>query len=226
MMRIFSHEKSSLDYEDLIAETLPSGRVYTTPEGKKYPSITTVLGARGKDSIMEWRARVGAEEANRISRHACARGTAVHTVVEKYLQNDPDFLKGRMPHIISAFNRLKPLIDKNVGRIFFQEKALYSDTLGVAGRVDLIAEWDGQLSIIDVKTSSRIKSRDDIHDYFLQETFYSIALAERTGLKAKQLVTLMSVEDSNPIIFVERISTWHLNLIDRINDYTQNFTRI
>ena len=192
-----------LDY-DLEAVTTESGRLYTTPKGNKYRSITTVLSAFSKKAILEWRKRVGDEEANRISSKASARGTNLHLVCEKYLLNEytPLKLKSLMPNIKALFQQLKPELDKNIGKIYALEQALYSDELEVAGRVDCIAEWDGELSIIDFKTSSKLKEEGHIQNYFMQCTAYAIMFEERTGRPIDKIVVAIAVENEQPQIFV------------------------
>lgn len=218
-MKIFEHAEVDLKYGDLVCETLPTGRTYTTPEGKKYPSITTVLGILGEDDIREWRQRVGEKEANAIGRRAAGRGTAVHSFSEKFLKNQPIDDSKMMPHVKHAFESIKPILTERVGKIFLQERALYSDHLGVAGRVDLIAEFDGIRSIIDIKTSNRVKTKEDIHSYFMQESGYAVMFEERTGLPVSRLVTIMTVDYSNPIVFIEKRDRWVGKLQETIAEY-------
>jgi genome maintenance exonuclease 1 len=204
VLRNFEFVKlESLDY-DLKAVTTDDGRVYETPTGEKYPSITTVLSSYNKKAIFEWRERVGAEEANRIARKASSRGTKLHTVCEKYLLNESDGLKFKtmMPDTKELFLQLKPHIDENVGRVFGIEQALFSHHLKIAGRCDCIAEWNGQLSIVDYKTASREKSEDGILNYFMQCTAYAEMFEERTGLPVNQVVVAIAVENDKPQIFV------------------------
>ena len=153
---------------DLKSETFPDGkRYYLTPDGHKLPSVTTVVGAQKKQAIMEWRKRVGEEEANRISKQATSRGTNVHTICENYLNNKQDYMKGIMPDAVEFFLTIKPYLN-NINNIHYQEQALWSTQLGLAGRVDCIAEYDGELSIIDFKTSRQPKPREWIDGYFVQ----------------------------------------------------------
>jgi genome maintenance exonuclease 1 len=221
---IFVHDPVDLGYDNMKDCTGSSGRTYITPEGKKYPSITTVLGVRSKEAIMEWRRRVGDEEANRVSRHAAARGTALHTVAENYINNDVEyFLPNTMPHVRALFKSVKPIIDKYVGRVVLQEKPLYSDHLGIAGRVDLVAEFNGKLSIVDFKTSKRRKTREEIKNYFAQATAYSIMFEERTGIPVPQLVIIMAVDDDpKPLIFVEKRNVWVEELREAIREYNKS----
>ena len=116
-----------------------------------------------------WRKRVGEEEANRISHRASTRGTKVHEIIEKYIDNDENFRDGYTPDVLESFLIMKPILDGFIGTVYAQEAPLYSTHLGVAGRVDCVAEFDGQLSIIDFKTSRKKKKKDWINNYFMQE---------------------------------------------------------
>ena len=220
--KTFKHSNVSLGYSNLQDITTDSGRVYLTPEGKKYPSITTVLGVRGKEAIYEWRRRVGEEEANRIARHAATRGTALHSIAERYLNNEETyFVNGEMPHVKSMFNSIRPLLDDNIDEIIMQECPLYSDYLGVAGRVDLVASFNGRISIIDFKTSSRLKTREEISNYFAQTAAYAIMFEERTGIPITNLVTIMAIDENEPKVFKEHRDNWVKPLKDTIKEYTQ-----
>ena len=219
-MRKFEHVGVDLGYKDLEATTTESGRVYLTPSGKKYPSITTVLGHFGKHKIMEWRKAVGEEEANKVAARAAGRGTALHTLCERYIDNTDPFDEKTMPHVKAMFNSVKSIIDSRVGKVYVQEVPLYSDHLRLAGRVDLIAEFDGILSIIDFKTSSRVKTAEDIKDYFEQESAYAIMFEERTGIPIVNLVTIMAVENAKePLVFKEHRDNHAADLVRKIRLY-------
>lgn len=206
---------------DLKSETFPDGkRYYTLEDGTRLPSVTTVIGAQKKKAIMEWRQRVGEEKANQISRKATSRGTNVHTLCERYLNNEP--LGDIMPDAKEMFQSLRPYLDKHISDIWYQEQALYSINLKMAGRVDLIAHWDGVLSIIDFKTSKKIKTRNEIRDYFAQECAYALMLEEMIGEPVNQLVTLMAVENEQPLVFVEKTEEHIEGLVEAINFYRQN----
>ena len=215
---MFKHRKIDLGYNDLKSVTKKSGRKYSTPKGD-YPSITTILGQLSKAAIMAWRDRIGHEEANKISRQAAGRGTAVHTICEKYVNNDPDYAKDVMPNILYDFNRIKNILDDRIGLVYGQELPLYSDHLKVAGRVDCVAEFDGKLSIIDYKTSRKTKKKEWIDGYFMQECFYAIAWEERTGMPITQLVTIISVDDAPAQIFIEHRDNWDKKLVKIIKEY-------
>lgn len=217
--KVFEHVGIDLGYDDLECETKESGRKYSTPDGIKYPSITTVLSILSRDAIMAWRRRVGAEEANKISHRASTRGTAVHAIIEKYLNNEEDYREGYMPNIVDNFLTVKQILDERIGKIYAQEVPLYSDYLGVAGRVDCVAEFDGQLSIIDFKTSRRLKTVEQVESYFMQEAFYAVAFEERTKMPITQLVTIISVDEGECQVFVEHRDNWVKPLQDVIARY-------
>lgn len=219
--KIFNHAPLSLGYNDLESVTSSAGRVYKTPQGKSYPSITTVLGVRDKGALQEWRARVGEVEAARVAHHASSRGTALHSAAERYLNNEEQyFSEGEMPHVKSMFASIRPIIDDHIDNVCAQEAPLYSDHLGLAGRVDLVADFDGRLSIIDFKTSSRVKTVDEIDSYFLQMAAYAIMFEERTGVPVSQGVIVMAVENhSQPLVFKQRRDDWTDELLKTINEY-------
>lgn len=179
-------------------------RLYKTPSGRAYPSVTTITGLHKKQAIMEWRKRVGSEEANRVSIKAANRGTRIHTLCESYLRGE-----STTPDIFDAelFNSIQEFLDE-INNIHALETPLYSDFLEVAGTVDCIADFKGRLSVIDFKTSSRPKERDDIHDYFMQTAAYAVAFEELTKIPVGRLVIIMAVENDYPRIFVEKRDNW------------------
>jgi genome maintenance exonuclease 1 len=208
--------------EDLKSVTQPDGkRFYTLPDGSNVPSITTVLGARKKKAIMEWRDRVGHEEANRISRKASSRGTNVHRICERYLLNEEDHTKNAMPDALEMFLSIKPYLNK-INNIHYQEQSLWSTRLGLAGRVDCIAEYDGELSVIDFKTSRYAKARDDILDYFQQTTAYSLMYEEIVGSPINNLIIIMAVEGEKPLIFKEKTEDHIQGLVESIEFYKES----
>ena len=185
------------EYPKLARTTVDGARLYETPSGRAYPSITTVTGLLKRQAIQEWRERVGAEEANKISSRASSRGTRVHSLCENYLSNlevTPNYLDHEL------WQGITPLLDR-INNIHALETKLYSDHLEVAGTVDCVAEFDGKLSVIDFKTSSRVKSHDDIHDYYMQCSAYAVAFEERTNLPVSQLLIVMAVDDHDPLLF-------------------------
>ena len=145
-MKTFDHVALSTKLPEITTQTIKGKRFYVTPEGKKYPSITTVLSGRNNEGIVRWRESVGNDVANQIMRQAASRGTAVHNLVENYLNNEELSKQDVLP--TALFTLLKPELD-NINNIRIQEGGLYSDYYGVAGRVDCIADYKGVLSVID-----------------------------------------------------------------------------
>lgn len=193
----------SLDF-DLKAETTEQGRKYLTPSGNLYPSVTTVLSSYNKKQILEWRNRVGDEAANKIAGKASRRGTSVHYVCEQYLLNlmNDMRMKMMMPNVKELFLQLRDHLDQNIGKIYCLEQALYSDKLRIAGRVDCIAEWRGQLSVIDFKTSTKKKNEDNILNYFMQCSAYAEMFEEITGMPIEQIVVAIATEEGESQFFV------------------------
>lgn len=221
----FNHVKlNSLDF-DLKATTTENGRRYATPDGKMYPSITTVLGFnKDKKKLFEWRKRVGEEEANRITKKSAGRGTKLHSVCESYLLNEMNDMKisTMMPDIKDFFMQLKPYIDECVGDVYGLEQSLYSHRLRIAGRTDCIAEWEGKLSIIDYKNSIREKKEDFIQDYFIQCTGYAEMFTEITGRPIDQIVVAIANEEGKPQIFKREKSKYVAELQRYVGKYWIN----
>jgi genome maintenance exonuclease 1 len=210
-----------LDF-DLGSVTEDGSRKYTTPEGKSYPSVTTIWShSTDKSFLVKWRKKVGEEEANKIVKKSSGRGTKLHSVCEKYLLNELNDMKIRMmmPDIKDFFLQLRPHIDKNVGNVYGLEQALYSDRLRMAGRTDCIAEWDGKLSIVDYKNSIKEKREDWIQNYFIQCTAYAEMFEDRTGLPIEQIVVAIANEEGTPQIFIREKSKY----VGELNRYIENY---
>ena len=204
-MKKFNHVGN--DLIDLPVEYVSGKRFYVTPNDDKYISITTLLSNLSKAGIQEWRNRVGAEEANRISTKASRQGTGVHSICESYIKNEDGFLDGRMPNEVEMFQSIESLLDC-IDDVHCVEGALYSDELKLAGRTDLIAEFDNQLAVIDYKTSRKIKTWEMCHSYFMQGAFYAMAYEERTGIPINNIVIIMAVENEKPLLFRETKDRW------------------
>lgn len=220
MVKHFNHVKiPQLDFE-MEAVTLESGRTYKTPQGNVYKSVTTALSKYNKDVIQEWRKAVGEEEANRVSGLAARRGSAVHLAFEDYIANKLNDMKIRMmmPNIKELFMQLKPEIDEHVGIVYSIEQALYSDILKIAGRSDLIAEWDGEIAVIDYKTSTKEKLEENIQNYFMQGTAYALMFEHLVGTPIDKIVIAIAVEQSKkPQIFVRYKNNYINPLMDLLN---------
>jgi len=213
----FMHEKVDLGYEDLVADTRTSGRTYRTPDGRDYPSITTVLSILSEESLAKWRAHVGEEEANKIGQRASGRGTLVHSIIERYLLNEDT--KDFLPHIRQSLENIRPILDKRLGTIYGLEVALFSSHLGLAGRVDCVAEFDGVPSIVDFKTSKRVKKKEHISNYFAQMAGYAVMWEERTSIPITNTVIIMDVDDNEPLVFKEHRDNHIQLLIDTKKEY-------
>ena len=198
---MFNH--LNVELPTITATTTDGVRLYETPEGNKYPSITTILSVRNKKGLMEWRKKVGNDVANYVARTAANRGTKVHHMCEDYLNNDFDEEKHKkdfLPYCL--FGQLKASLTK-VDNIHAQEAGLYSDKYRVAGRVDCIAEYDGVLSIIDFKTSTKERNDDWNENYYIQCSAYAEMYEERTGTEINQNVILVVTEDGTVQEFVK-----------------------
>ena len=208
MRKKFNHNIIELGYEDLVAETTDTGRTYKCPDGSSFNSVTTVLKVLSEDAIQAWRRRVGEDVANKIGVRAANRGTAVHSIIERYLDNDIEYDKDVMPDVLSTFKDVQPILDKHITEILGLEAPLYSKHLKLAGRVDCVGVFDNKLSIIDFKTSRKIKKKEWIHNYFAQASAYAIMFEERTGIPVPQLVIIIAVDNEEPQVFVEKRDDW------------------
>tara|TARA_B100000212_G_C27354409_1_gene525180 strand:+ start:667 stop:1353 length:687 start_codon:yes stop_codon:yes gene_type:complete len=219
---MFLHKPPTKDLPPLKAKTSDVGRFYTNLEtNESYPSITTVLGAQSKQGILEWKKRVGEDVANHISNQAATRGTAVHNMVEDHLNNInvdevEKYKKQFLPRMM--FNVLKPELTK-INNIRLQEAAMYSSDYTVAGRVDCIGEYDGVLSVIDFKTSTKEKSEDWIENYFIQGSAYSQMYKEHFGEEVPQIVILITTEQGTTQVFKKKPEDY----LGKLKEYVEEF---
>ena len=204
---MFNH--LNVELPAITATTIDGVRLYETPEGNKYPSITTILSIRKKEGLLEWRKKVGDDVANYVARTAAVRGTKVHHMCEDYLNNKyfnyptewEKHKKNFLPYCL--FTQLKEQGLSKIDNIHAQEAGLYSDKYKVAGRVDCIAEYDGVLSIIDFKTSTKERNDDWNENYYIQCSAYAEMYEERTGTEINQIVILCVTEDGTVQEFVK-----------------------
>jgi genome maintenance exonuclease 1 len=218
-MRIFQHKNIELD--ELETTTINGKRHYLTEDGA-LPSITSVLSVLSRAGIAEWRKRVGEAEANRISTQAARRGTNVHQMCEDYLNNELEEKKF-LPHERAMFAGIKRQLDERVGIVYTQETPLYSKYLGVAGRVDCIAEFDGRLSVIDFKTAGKLKEKRYIENYFQQAAAYCVMFEERTGIPVDKIVIMIAVEnEDNAQVFIEKRDNWIADLQETIKIFNKS----
>tara|TARA_Y100001973_G_C5204866_1_gene340690 strand:+ start:2425 stop:3117 length:693 start_codon:yes stop_codon:yes gene_type:complete len=177
-----------------------------------YPSVTTVLGCRGKAFLADWRKRVGDKEAKKITSQAAKKGTNMHNICESYLRNQQPSAKDMVPMAKFEFASIREYFDK-IDNVYAVENVLWSHKLKMAGAVDCIAEYDGILSIIDFKTSRKYKRKEWITNYFAQTTAYAIMANERYGIVPKQLVIMIGNVQGGQV-FVEKPQNYYDYLME------------
>lgn len=212
--KTFNHVESPL-WEELKSETTNEGRYYQTPDGKRYPSVTTVTGWEKKAFFAEWR-RKNPEESKRVLH----RGNCLHQIIENYLNNESEYLKGAESDHAKLFYQLTEDLDR-IDNIVGLEKPMWSHTAKIAGRVDCIAEFDGKLSIIDFKGSTKPKFTSDIQNYFMQATAYAIMYQERTGTPINQIVIMISCDTGDTQVFTEDPRKYVRKLHECIQKYRE-----
>lgn len=202
-MKKFKH--NFVPFVELTTETIDGQRHYVLPDGEtKLKSVTTIISEQSdKTALYEWRKKVGEEEANRISTQAARRGTSIHKIAERYVLNEENIYKDEMPINIETFKSIQNILDDHVDNILGVELPLYSKALKCAGRTDLVAEYDGVLSIIDFKTSRKLKKLEWIENYLLQSTVYSMMFEWTYKIAVPQFVIIIAVDDEKtPQTFV------------------------
>ena len=209
----FIHHNYLGDIE-LECKTTESIRLYNLPNGNWVPSITSVTSFYNRQIFAKWRQRVGLEEANRITKRATARGTDFHQVCQDYLENKELVWDNYQVLTKHMFHHEKPYLDK-INNIHAIERTLYSEYFGLAGRVDCIAEYDGELAVIDFKTSEKIKPEEWIENYFVQEMFYASAYYEMTEIPIVKLITIMVTPGGEVKIFDKRNKSDYIKLLVR-----------
>ncbi len=182
---------------ELSTQNVNGQRHYQLPDGTLLKSVTTILSERlDKTALLEWKAKVGEAEAQRISTQAARRGTAIHSIAERYILNEENYYSpNEMPINIESFKPIKKVLDEHVDNVLGVELPLWSKALGCAGRTDLVAEYDGKVSIIDFKTSRKLKKQEWIESYFLQSTIYSMMFERMYSIAVPQIVIIITVDD-------------------------------
>lgn len=209
---MFNHIE--LDLPQLERETIDGVRYYKVSNGdelKKLVSITSITSNYKKEFFNQWRKKVGVEEADRITKKATSRGTDMHTLVEQYLKN-LDCNSNVLPISEMLFQISVPAL-KRINNIHALEGSLYSLFLGIAGTVDCIAEYEGELAIIDFKTSKKPKPREWIEGYFVQCCAYACMLHEMTGISVKKFVIIMSCENGELEVYQEYDKQKYIRLL-------------
>ncbi len=213
---MFNHIPVEID--QLKRKNTDKGRRYETPSGALYPSVTTILSHKSKPFIQEWRKRVGAKEADKISRVASVRGTKIHTLCEDALNNKEEDISKLSLLDQEMYKEFRPLLN-DIDNIRCLEATMYSDHLRLGGQADCIAEYKGKLSVIDFKTSKKRKTRSQCYNYFIQCSAYAIMFEERTGIPINNSVILMSQEDDGPVVFTATRDDFVTKLLDDRDDY-------
>jgi genome maintenance exonuclease 1 len=221
---MFLHE--DVPFVPIERETIDGVRYYKamgTDKLIKLPSITSVISHRNKDKFKAWRAKVGEKEANNITRKATHRGTDAHTLIEEYLNNvEPDEMSDVLPLSEFLFKQAKPTLNR-INNILCQEQSLWSFEIGIAGSVDCIAEFDGELSIIDFKTSAKPKPREWIEDYFVQCAAYACMLYEMKDIMVKKFVIVMTCENGEVEVYEERDKRKYISLLyDYVGEFAES----
>ena len=208
-----------INFPELKTKTIDKKRFYVTPEGNEYPSITTVLSPRNKEGLMKWRKKVGEKVANHICNKAATRGTKVHKMCEDYLNGEDmtHHKKDFLPYCL--FNELKDKTFDNINEVIAQEVTLYSDKYRVAGRTDLIAEYKGELSIVDFKTSTNERKDSYNENYYIQTAAYAEMFEELTGIPINQIVILVVTENGTVQDFVKRKHEYLPLLEETLNEW-------
>ena len=220
MMKIFKHK--TINLPEIKAKTTDGVRLYETPEGNFYPSITTVLSTRNKEGLFKWRERVGNDVANYVARKAATRGTHVHHMCEDYINNDFDEEKHKKKFLpYTLFTQLRDSALQKIDNVYAQECGLYSDKYKVAGRVDCIAEYDGIPSIIDFKTSTSERKDSYNENYYIQASAYAEMFEERTGIAINQIAILVITEDGVVQEFIKDKLEYLSLLKDTIKDWKE-----
>ncbi len=187
-------------------------RLYKLPNGDWVPSITSVTSFHNREVFRKWRQRVGDAEANRITKESTTRGTDYHEAAQAYLENRELDWNNYLPLTEFMFKSSQPYLDK-IGKIHAIERTLYSEYLGLAGRVDCIAEYDGELAIIDFKTSKKIKPEKWVEQYFVQETAYACMYYELTGIAVEKLITIMVTPEGDVHVYDKRNKSDYIKLL-------------
>jgi|TARA_B100000035_G_scaffold71397_1_gene58730 genome maintenance exonuclease 1 len=204
---MFDHVECELPR--LSRKNIDGVRFYTVNE-RPMVSITSVTSHWNAKKFVEWRKRVGDEEANRITKRATSRGTECHELIETFMLNKEVQYKNPGPKML--FLQAKKTLEK-INNIYALEKSLYSEELGVAGTVDCIAEYEGELAIIDFKTSAKPKPRSWIEGYFVQAAAYACMFFERTGIPVKKLVIIMTCENGEVQVYEEYDKMKYMKLL-------------
>lgn len=213
-----------VDLPKIRRKTVNGKRYYYNPETDeiiKYPSVTTVLGSdpEGKKALHEWRDRVGHKEANRVAVAAARRGSATHKMIENYIQGIDSWKEQKNPLYNMLFKHFKKAADDHLGEVLCMEGRLFSHHLKSSGTVDLVGNFEGKISVVDWKSSTRTKTKDEISNYFMQEAAYAVMFEEMTEIAVPNIVTVIATEADELLIYKDKRDNW----IDDYKSLRENF---
>jgi PD-(D/E)XK nuclease superfamily len=209
---MFNH--IDIELPQLERETIDGVRYYSVPDEEellRLVSITSITSHFNREIFINWRKKVGEEEADKVTKAATSRGTDMHSLVENYLYNKD--LPPVAPIADFLFKIAKAEINR-INNIYALEGSLYSKQLGIAGTVDCIAEYNGELAIIDFKTK-KPKPREWIEHYFVQCMAYGCMLYELTGISVKKLVIIMACENGECVVYEEYDKSKYIKLLGK-----------
>ena len=201
-----------------------SKRLYITPSGVAYPSVSTVVGSRPMPWLNEWRARVGEKEANRISKKSTSRGTKMHALLEYSLIGDnvklEESLKSAMPDAVMMYKKIWKKMQANTSELLASEARVFSDSLEVAGTLDCIIKYYDRYCLTDFKNSIREKREKDVEHYFMQTAAYAVCWNERTGMNIQDCLLFIANESGGVQTFHAPVSKWLPGFKELRKDYS------
>ena len=214
---------TELNWPELIVHTHKGMRFYETPDGNKYPYITTVLGKQpGKQKgLQAWRQRIGEEQARIVSGKAARRGTAFHNICEDYLNGIEDITHHKDKNFLAwcMFGEMKSHLDEKINKVVLQEQSMYSPRYKVAGRCDFIGVYKDTLAVVDFKTTTTPKKEEWIEDYFIQCSAYASMYEEHTGETIEDIVIMMVAEDGQVQIYEKKAADYLPKLEEMMDEF-------
>ena len=214
---------TEINWPELVVHTHKGMRFYETPDGNKYPSITTVLGKQpGKQKgLQAWRQRIGEEQARIVSGKAARRGTAFHNICEDYLNGMEDITHHKEKNFLAwcMFGEMKSHLDEKINKVVLQEQSMYSPKYKVAGRCDFIGVYKDTLAVVDFKTTTTPKKEEWIEDYFIQCSAYASMYEEHTGETIEDIVIMMVAEDGQVQIYEKKAADYLPKLEEMMDEF-------
>lgn len=214
-------EHAFLDLPENLPTKTINGKRHYHVDGEYYPSVTTALSVKEEgEALKKWKERLGPEKAAAHMKRSAERGERLHSMLEAYVKNEPIEYPKYLPSTVELFMQIQPELDANLGQIYAIERPLYSKKLGVAGRVDMIADWKGKPAVIDFKGSDRPKKHEWIHGYFMQESLYGYMTFEMRNLFIPKIITLVATPLLDKAqVFEERTGEWLPKAIELVEKF-------